>query len=129
MRPDCKKCVFRTEYYAAHLCDYASITGRTRKAEPPEQCTHFKEGTRIEKPEYRMLEKLGEVIKKRAPGGGAKPKHDWEMAETLYKKGYNDGEISRVMGLRPQAVQAWRKRNDLPANTVSGGRRIVRKRE
>lgn len=126
MTPDCGTCMFRTEGYALHKCDYAAITGKTRMAEPPENCTHYKKGPKIEAGMYKVLQEAEDAGRKRAPGAGAKPKHDWDLALRLYKKGYNDGEISRVMGLRPQAVQAWRKRKKLPANTVSGGRRIVR---
>lgn len=119
----CGKCIFRGKAYDVVGCDYATITGKTRKAQPAEKCTFFIAGARMEPEEYRNLH--GEEIKprKRLPGGGAKPKYDWEWAKELYDRGLNDGEIGRVMGIRPQTISLWRGRNRLPANTTPGGRR------
>lgn len=120
----CGKCVFRAKPLAQNTCDYFAITGHTRKAVPPEKCRHFREGERIEP------ERKGIVIdqsppldaRKRAPGGGAKPKYDWAKARKLYEKGLNDGEIGRAIGCGCHAVFSWRKKNNLPANTAPGGR-------
>ena len=125
----CGKCVFRAKPLAQHTCDYFAITGHTRKAVPPEKCRNFREGERIDP------ERKGIVIdqspplesRKRAPGGGAKPKYDWAKARKLYEQGLNDGEIGRAIGCGCHAVFSWRKKNNLPANTAPGGRHEQRR--
>ena len=106
-------------------CDYATITGRTRKAQPPEECTYFVKGGRIEPAKYDPV-LIAQRKNKNRKKAGVKPKHDWEYGKSLYERGFNDGEIARKMNITPQVVCQWRQRNDLPANTNSGGRRIVR---
>lgn len=127
-KPNCKKCIFRAKSYEKHGCNFLFVTGHTRKAEPPETCKDFREGARMERREYLLLQEgLQEKAKRqRAPGGGRKEEHDWDKARKPYDEGYNDGQIARVMGLRPQTVCEWRKRNNLPANTTTGGRRRVK---
>ena len=118
----CGECRFRGDGFDLVGCDYATITGKTRHAQPPEKCTYFVPGPRMSKAEYRKMRE--QVMKrKRAPGAGAKEKHDWDKARELYEKGKNDGEIARALGVRPQVVCAWRVRNQLKANTTKGGRR------
>lgn len=125
-KPDCKKCMFRAYPWYPYQCEYAGITGRTRKAQEPEKCTYFKEGKRMEKQEYRLMEelrKLKQTGRKRAPGAGPKEKYDWAFAMQLHRLHMNDGQIGRALGCSPMTVRDWRKRNNLPANTTAGGRR------
>ena len=117
--------MFRGKSYDVVGCDYATITGHVRGAIPAEQCTHYRKGNRIEPEEYQRMQNILTEPRKRAPGAGAKEKHDWKIAEIMYRQGMNDGQISRKMGVRPQSVRSWRKRNNLPANTKSGGKRKV----
>ena len=114
----CGKCVYRAEEHLSYRCNFAYLTGKTRLAEPPEKCTHFQEGPRLETPED-----AGRYIqaRKRRPGGGAKVKYDWEKGRELYDQKKNDREISREMGVSVGAVKAWRKREGLPANVKAGG--------
>ena len=56
-KPDCKKCVFRA-VNRPWLCDYETVTGHTRLAEPPKKCTHFKEGEPARQNGFELLEKL-----------------------------------------------------------------------
>ena len=126
-RNKCKQCIFRGDSYDLVGCDYATITGHVRGAIPPEECTHFRKGERITKAEYRLLKAAlasapEKKRKKRAPGAGKKEKYDWSIARKLYDGGKNDGEIGREMGINPRSVKSWRNRNDLPANTETGGR-------
>ena len=123
-KPNCKKCIFRAKSYDPHRCNFLFVTGHTRKAEPPETCKDFREGARMEQREYLLLQEgLQEKAKRqRAPGAGKKEKFDWSIARRLYDEGKNDGEIGKAMGINPRSVKSWRNRNDLPANTGTGGR-------
>ena len=123
-KPDCKTCIFRAKENSLHRCDYASVTGHTRKAQDPEKCTYYRKGKRIEQGEYRLLEEVLNAPKqKRAKGAGKKPVYDWEKAMKLYRQGKNDGQISRVLGCGPSAVYGWRKQRKLPANAKAGRNR------
>lgn len=44
----CGQCMFRARKEDVFRCDYASIMGKTRKAQPPERCTYFRAGERRE---------------------------------------------------------------------------------
>lgn len=125
----CGKCQYRAKRTDGYRCNYCLITGRTRRAVPPERCRNFQAGDRIE-PKSAEEEALREAARKkekkpRAPGAGAKPRFDWEEARRLYDRGANDGQIGRALGCRPQAVRSWRKRRGLPANTTPGGNRTA----
>lgn len=119
----CHECMYRGDGYDLVGCDYATITGHVRGAIPPEECTHFQKGDRMRRAEYLLLKNVLSENQRRAPCAGKEEKYDWSIAEQLYKEGKNDGEISREMGVRPQLVCAWRKRNGLQPNTTEGGRR------
>lgn len=127
----CGKCVFRAKPLAQNTCDYFAITGHTRKAVPPEKCRNFREGERIDPERKGIVIDQSPLLnsRKRAPGGGAKPKYDWAKARKLYEQGLNDGEIGRAIGCRCHAVFSWRKKNHLPANDIPGGRRAKRPAE
>lgn len=87
-----------------HRCDYASITGHTRMAVPPEKCISYEP----EKGE------MGELIRK------TRAKPDWAAAMILYERGMNDAEIAAQMGCSRYTVQGWRYRNKLHANCGKG---------
>ena len=122
----CKECVFRGKP-GKNMCDYAWLVGHTRRAQPPEKCTYFIAGEKLETPEA-AAEFLG---KRKAPGAEevqrkpekpGRKKVNWERAEELYRTGANDGEIAREIGVSPPTVCNWRRRNQLTANATSGGR-------
>ena len=37
----CPECRYRAAKFSDYTCDYAGITGHTRRAVPPERCRHF----------------------------------------------------------------------------------------
>ena len=121
----CDKCVFRMEPGKLWKCNYEGVTGHTRKAQPADKCTFFIEGPRIED-RHKLTDRLRTMDEKR-PKGGAKQKYDWTIAEKLYAKRANDGEISRAVGCPVHTVLSWRKRNNLPANTEPGGQKGMKK--
>ena len=43
----CPGCRYRAAPTAGYLCDYAGITGKTRRCVPPEKCRHFEPGESI----------------------------------------------------------------------------------
>lgn len=53
----CKKCIYRAATQAGHKCNYAAVTGKTRKAEPVENCRFFEEGARIKREKEEKEEK------------------------------------------------------------------------
>lgn len=132
--PKCHKCVFRAES-CKHGCDFAYLMfPATRKGQPPEECTYFVKGKRLEsQEEARRLFGTGGTgsrpRKTKRSGAGAKEKHDWKRARKLYDLGWNDGQIGRALGCSPHTVCTWRKREALPANTGVGGRRKYDKKE
>ncbi len=119
MKDRCDTCVFRTEITKKYRCDYLALTGHTRLAEPPEACTHYIRGDRLETPEQatKLLTKMEEKRQKRAK----RRKYDWGKAEKLYRAGANDTEIALALGCCKPAVCQWRRRMKLPANTKAGG--------
>lgn len=126
-RAKCDTCAFRAEEHRIFRCNYVYLTGHTRMAEPPEKCTYFRKGKRLESPKEteRFLASGAKFAgtRTRRPGAGAKAKYDWSIAWTLYGQGKNDGEISRVMGVASNTVTSWRRREGLPANAAAGGRK------
>ena len=115
----CKECAFRGKP-GKNMCDYAWLVGHTRKAQPPEKCTYFIAGEKLE-----TSEAAAEFLKKRAEPKAVetqtKPGRktvNWERAEELYRTGANDGEIAREIGVSPPTVCNWRRRNQLTANAT-----------
>ena len=105
----CAQCIYRAGPYAGYTCDYAAITGHTRKAVPASRCRHFQEGDAVKRPKVD-------------PDGGIKgqrryTRYDWSKAKPLYDAGMTDKEISRAMGCSYQAVFDWRHREGLQAVT------------
>lgn len=116
----CESCVFRAEKNCAFQCNYLALTGHTRLAEPPEECSRYIQGDRLETQEQtaRFLQELA-VKQQKKPD--KRRKYDWGRAEELYRAGANDGEIAKELGACATAVYQWRKRMKLPANTQAGG--------
>ena len=115
----CETCVFRAEKNCAFQCNYLALTGHTRLAVPPEDCTHYMQGDRLETQEQtaRFLQELEEKQKK----PDKRRKYDWGRAEKLYRAGANDAEIAKELGASATAVYQWRRRMKLSANTTAGG--------
>ena len=118
----CGKCVFRSGM-KAFRCNYAEITGRPRKAQPPEKCTYFLEGNRREAP---MEDRRGILPwKKPEQPAAAEVRRqtsragedlDWGLARELWEKGYSDWAISLQIGCTTRTVTSWRTRNKLKGN-------------
>ena len=127
-KPDCKKCVFRA-VNRPWLCNYETVTGHTRLAEPPKKCTHFKEGEPARQNGFELLEKLRRAEnQENRRRTGRKEKYDWTIAKRLYEQGKSDGEIAEVMGCYASVVRVWRKRNDLQINIKPRKKRVVKSR-
>lgn len=115
----CKICRFRTCETSCYGCDYAAITGHTRKGQPAEECTYFLKGPRYRSPEEYLREELEKETKRRE----RKPtphKYDWDAIRKLYDAGLNDGQIHRVTGIPIATIGSWRYREGLPALSKLG---------
>ena len=99
----CRSCIFKAKRGTMHKCDYASLTGHTRMAVPPEKCVNY-------------VPNNAPGAKTRAP----RTKPDWEAAMALYKRGLNDVEIAEQIGCSKYTVYEWRKRTGLHANCGKG---------
>lgn len=121
----CKQCVFRSRVFA-YRCNFAYLMGHTRKAEPPEKCTHFIAGERLETPEEAKA--LQEKLEKKAARKERK-KPDWSRGLELYRLGRNDGEIAGELSVSVGAVCGWRRRNGLPANAGARGKSVRKEQE
>ena len=124
MGSKCDSCVFRAGKGEPNHCDYAALTGRTRKAEPPERCTHRIEGKRLETREEanRLLDSQAKTPKKKEPAKATKEikRIDWELGRKLYDEKQSDAEIAEALGCTSSAVTGWRKRRGLPPNHTKG---------
>lgn len=96
----CKDCFYRARESSVHLCDYASMTGHTRKAQPPEKCTYYQK----------------ECRPREAGKAAGRQQHDWAGAMALWKAGKTDPEIAKAIGVGRQSVRNWRMRNSLSSN-------------
>lgn len=105
----CAQCIYRAGPYAGYTCDYAAITGHTRKAVPASRCRHFQEGDPVRRP---PAETDGGIRRPEAPQKRRK-RYDWSQAKPLYDAGKTDKEIARDMGCSYQAVFDWRHREGL----------------
>lgn len=101
----CRSCCYRTRPGLMYKCDYASMTGHTRLAVPPNKCKHYK-------PE-------GDV-----PVRKTRARPDWKAAMVFYEQGMNDAEIAGRLGCSHFTVQSWRHRNKLHANCGRGKRTV-----
>lgn len=117
-KPKCDWCMFRARY-RTYRCNYAYLTGHTRQAEPPEQCTHFRAGKRIETPEEAkaMLDR-----QERKAVRKVRPKTDWKKGLELYHQGLSDREIAKALNVAASTICGWRKRNGLPPNAGPYGK-------
>lgn len=122
----CHECMFRADPLKLWGCNYEGVTGHTRMAQPPEKCTYFRKGERLQDrhtgTEALRPDRVRRDNAKRLPPP-VEPKYDWEKAQELYALGKNDGEIARVLECPPNSVRSWRRRNNLPANAKAGGKR------
>ena len=118
-RPRCKECRFRTCMNSFYGCDYAAITGHTRKGQPAEECTYFQEGPRY-RSEAEYLREEREKETKRWERKPAQQKYDWGAVRKLYDAGLNDGQIHRVTDIPMATISSWRYREGLPALSKLG---------
>lgn len=125
----CGECIYRAHKYAPYSCNYATITGKTRKAVPPEKCRKFKAGERMEERDDIVISEDSSRKPAQKPVTIRKPKAqkrkrsappDWELGMRLWKAGMNDREIGENLGVCASAVLQWRQRNGLPANASQG---------
>lgn len=94
----CLECRYRAAKFSDYTCDYAGITGHTRRAVPPEAAKRAKpKGPAIAiNPSRRRT------------------RYDWEKAKMLYDQKWSDSKIAAAMGCDVNSVFAWRKREKLP---------------
>ena len=92
----CPECRYRAAKFSDYTCDYAGITGHTRRAVPPERCRHFE-------PEQPL-----EAAKR------AKPKGPAIAINPSRRRTRYDSKIATAMGCDVNSVLAWRKREKLP---------------
>ena len=107
----CRRCIYRSANMALYACDYYSFTGTTRKAVPPEECTHFVPGRR------------GDIAKGKAvlmPENMRKKRVSHDQIMELYRKGLSDAAAGRKLGISSQTVARWRRRNGYPPNGKPG---------
>ena len=121
----CAECVFRTRpdvFRHVHTCDYSYLMDKPRKVgEPPEKCTSFIRGERVETPEQaQRLYGSGKPAKRAFVPRGSNL--DISLAEKLYAQGMSDQQIAEKTGVNGQVVWYWRKRTGRPANTFVRGR-------
>jgi len=114
----CEECVYRGYNMSQNRCDFALLTGRTRKAQPPEKCSYFIPGPRLVSTHVTLPGEEAAYVK--ATGLRPRTKYDWDAVMCLYRKGMNDGEISRETGIPKRTVHGWRYRNHLPSNAGTG---------
>ena len=114
--------MFRARY-RTYRCNYASLMGHTRRAQPPEQCTYFREGKRMETPEEAkaMLDK-----QTRKAARKVRDKTDWGRGLELYHQGLIDKEIAKELKVVSSTICGWRKRNGLSPNAGPWGKRRTR---
>lgn len=87
----CPECRYRAAKFSDYTCDYAGITGHTRRAVPPERCRHFEP------------EQPPEAAKRAKPKGPAiainpsrrRTRYDWEKAKMLYDQKWSDSKIDQ----------------------------------
>ena len=118
----CSKCVYRAEPTKLWKCNYEGVTRHTRKAQPAEECTYFKEGERLPD-KHRGTEalRLDRIVRGNQPvqkKGCAK--FDWAKGRELYEQGKTDREIGKAIGCGKNTVNSWRRRNHLPPNMKQG---------
>ena len=111
MKERCGKCIYRAAKFEVYQCDYASITGKTRKAVPAERCRHFRPGDPVESPAKTVHLKNSKTFRQRRPRRAV---YDWGRGRKLYDAGTPDSGIAKELGCSAGAVQDWRRRNGLP---------------
>lgn len=105
-------------------CRYLDITGHAKtKQMKPEELEQWRRGE-IRCPCYE--EGTQPRIRRKSNNDGAFPvkrqkrRKDWTAVENLYKKGLNDWQIARALGIHASSVQWWRRSEGLPANCGAG---------
>ena len=118
-KPRCKECRFRACATSFYGCDYAAITGHTRKGQSAEGCTYFRTGPRYRNEAEYLREEL-ERAKPRRERKTTPHKYDWAAIRRLYDAGLNDGQIHRVTDIPINTISSWRHREGLPALSKLG---------
>ena len=139
-----KDCRFHsTRIDNEHLgdCHYMTVTGHSKLGQmTEEQRQQYREG-KIVCPMYNpgpQARRNNSDLFPKTPAMPLKPLHvrcvkvryhnvDTEPRMNLYRQGYNDYEIGRMLGLSPTAIQQWRKYERLPANCGVGNPQWGRK--
>lgn len=107
-RHPCAGCVDWVPLGGIQTCDYIGHNNRARSpiCPPGAGCTVKSTVPRT-------------VVRQKK--SGKKLTWDAEKARQMHSEGYNDAQIARAVGAKmPCYVQAWRKRNHLPANAKQG---------
>ena len=89
----CPECRYRAAKFSDYTCDYAGITGHTRRAVPPERCRHF---------EPEQPPEAAKRVKPKGPAIAINPsrrrtRYDWEKAKMLYDQKWSDSKIAAAV--------------------------------
>lgn len=121
----CRRCVYRARPGAGYQCDYATVTGHTRRAVPPAKCRKFREGKRIAIPKEEMTEIKEPQKKEKRRGGGSAPRIDWDRGRELYGQGKSDVQIGEALKCDRHTVYLWRKTQGMPPNVGARGKSVL----
>lgn len=102
-------------YLGTSINSFRSIVTKSEKNEGHEKYTIVSENL-----------KTGEMRTYGAKNKGAHEKR-WAIAKKLYFDGLSDAEIGEKINATACAVQSWRLRNKLPANSAKGRPKKERK--
>lgn len=106
----CPECRYRAAKFSDYTCDYAGITGHTRRPSRRSGAGILSRSSR-RRPQSVRSRKGPPSPSTQAVGG---PRYDWEKAKMLYDQKWSDSKIAAAMGCDVNSVLAWRKREKLP---------------
>lgn len=104
--PECKGCIYSCLLSGYYACDYLLIVGKRRPCPPDVPCT-------VKKVADKKPIPLGGRTAKRTKD----PKID-EKRRELYDQGLNDHQIAKQLGINPNTITMWRRKQGLPVHVV-----------
>lgn len=107
----CPTCRFRSDS-KLHDCNYLFITGHSRKAQPPEECTFYEPGEPVDATKQPVV--IQKETRKREPSPARR--YDWDLALQMWKDGACDREIGEAIGCKRATVNNWRHTMGLSCN-------------
>lgn len=109
MQRPCKGCM----YLGRDSCDYYLLTGMRRPCPPGKGCTEYQRtsGSNSQRCHKEFMEKALTVTRKLEEVNAGK----------LYEDGMSDIKISKIAGVSPTSVAAWRHRTGRTPNYYAHG--------